>query len=195
MPRSLPYGADLPSYVAICRPGGTKMLRPRVAGSRAHRHGGAAAADVAVRRCGGRALPAGPTRSHGAGRALLRRCGDLRSITGPVGWRERPSWYVLCNQDGTLTPDIQKAMAGQLAARVVSVEASHAVAAQPHVVVEARTGSGCRPCIRGRTGHRRWPGTINGPGCPGPTGATLSGPAAADGRRTQLRSAHEATEP
>ncbi|MFJ9821108.1 alpha/beta fold hydrolase [Streptomyces sp. NPDC101151] len=62
----------------------------------------------------------------------------LAEPAGGAGWHERPSWYVLCTQDRTVTPQAQQAIADRIGATVITAEASHAVAiARPAAVVEA----------------------------------------------------------
>lgn len=61
----------------------------------------------------------------------------LSEASGEVGWQQLPSWYVLCEQDRTVTPEAQRGIAERIGATVVSVPASHSVAvSQPHTVVD-----------------------------------------------------------
>ncbi|MFD8227488.1 alpha/beta fold hydrolase [Streptomyces massasporeus] len=54
-----------------------------------------------------------------------------------VGWRDRPSWYVLCAHDRTVTPEAQQAVADRIGAKIRTSQASHAVAlSRPGDVVE-----------------------------------------------------------
>ncbi|MEU9057295.1 alpha/beta hydrolase [Streptomyces sp. NPDC048384] len=59
-----------------------------------------------------------------------------------VGWRERPSWYVVCAQDRIVTPEAQQGIADRIGAKVLTSEASHAVAlSRPGDVVKAIEGA------------------------------------------------------
>ncbi|GAA3598342.1 alpha/beta hydrolase [Streptomyces osmaniensis] len=62
----------------------------------------------------------------------------LTQSVAEVGWRERPSWYVLCAHDRTVTPEAQQAIADRLGAKISISQASHAVTlSRPGDVVAA----------------------------------------------------------
>ncbi|MET7391225.1 alpha/beta hydrolase [Streptomyces sp. NPDC005529] len=62
----------------------------------------------------------------------------LEEPSGEVGWPGLRSWYVLCQDDRTVTPEAQRSMAKRLDATVFEARASHAVAvSQPEIVVDA----------------------------------------------------------
>ncbi|KPH06487.1 alpha/beta hydrolase (plasmid) [Rhizobium acidisoli] len=42
-----------------------------------------------------------------------------------AGWKTKPSWYVISEQDHMIQPDLQKAMAKKISAHVVSLSAGH----------------------------------------------------------------------
>jgi pimeloyl-ACP methyl ester carboxylesterase len=42
-----------------------------------------------------------------------------------VGWKDKPSWYVLTTKDRAVSPDLQKAIAQRIGAKVVPVASSH----------------------------------------------------------------------
>lgn len=42
-----------------------------------------------------------------------------------VGWKEKPSWYVLTTKDRAVAPEVQKFMADRMGAKVVPVASSH----------------------------------------------------------------------
>ncbi|MGF6608460.1 pimeloyl-ACP methyl ester carboxylesterase [Paraburkholderia sp. WSM4175] len=42
-----------------------------------------------------------------------------------VGWKDKPSWYVLTTKDHAVSPDLQKMIAGRIGAKVVPVASSH----------------------------------------------------------------------
>ncbi|MGF6728291.1 pimeloyl-ACP methyl ester carboxylesterase [Paraburkholderia youngii] len=42
-----------------------------------------------------------------------------------VGWKDKPSWYVLTTKDRAVSPDLQKMIAGRIGAKVVPVASSH----------------------------------------------------------------------
>jgi pimeloyl-ACP methyl ester carboxylesterase len=42
-----------------------------------------------------------------------------------VGWKDKPSWYVLTTKDRAVSPDVQKFMAGRMGAKVVPIASSH----------------------------------------------------------------------
>lgn len=42
-----------------------------------------------------------------------------------VGWKDKPSWYVLTTKDRAVSPDVQKFMADRMGAKVVPMASSH----------------------------------------------------------------------
>jgi pimeloyl-ACP methyl ester carboxylesterase len=42
-----------------------------------------------------------------------------------VGWKEKPSWYVLTTKDRAVSPEVQKFMADRMGAKVVPMASSH----------------------------------------------------------------------
>ena len=46
--------------------------------------------------------------------------------SGPPAWKSVPTWYLLCTDDQTIPPGIQRFMAERAHARIEEVAASHA---------------------------------------------------------------------
>jgi pimeloyl-ACP methyl ester carboxylesterase len=44
-----------------------------------------------------------------------------------VGWKDKPSWYVLTTKDRAVSPDVQKFMADRMGAKIVPIASSHLV--------------------------------------------------------------------
>jgi pimeloyl-ACP methyl ester carboxylesterase len=44
-----------------------------------------------------------------------------------VGWKDKPSWYVLTTKDRAVSPEVQKFMADRMGAKVVPIASSHLV--------------------------------------------------------------------
>jgi pimeloyl-ACP methyl ester carboxylesterase len=44
-----------------------------------------------------------------------------------VGWKEKPSWYVLTTKDRAVSPDVQRFMADRMGAKIVPIASSHLV--------------------------------------------------------------------
>ena len=42
-----------------------------------------------------------------------------------VGWKEKPSWYVLTTKDRAVSPDVQRFMAERMGAKIVPMASSH----------------------------------------------------------------------
>jgi pimeloyl-ACP methyl ester carboxylesterase len=42
-----------------------------------------------------------------------------------VGWKDKPSWYVLTTKDRAVSPDLQKTIAARIGAKVVPIASSH----------------------------------------------------------------------
>jgi pimeloyl-ACP methyl ester carboxylesterase len=54
-----------------------------------------------------------------------------------IGWRYKPSWYVLATKDHTVHPDLQRWVSKRMGATVTEVESSHvAMLSRPDVVIE-----------------------------------------------------------
>ncbi len=52
-------------------------------------------------------------------------------------WKSKPSWYILCLQDHTVHPDLQRWVSKRMGATVVEVESSHVpMLSKPDVVIE-----------------------------------------------------------
>jgi pimeloyl-ACP methyl ester carboxylesterase len=52
-------------------------------------------------------------------------------------WKSKPSWYILCLQDHTVHPDLQRWVSKRMGATVVEVESSHVpMLSKPNVVIE-----------------------------------------------------------
>ena len=45
--------------------------------------------------------------------------------TTAAAWRSRPSWYAISRQDRTISPELQRFMAGRRQATTVEIEAGH----------------------------------------------------------------------
>jgi pimeloyl-ACP methyl ester carboxylesterase len=61
-----------------------------------------------------------------------------------VSWRDTPSTYVICRQDRTINPDLQRELARQ-ATHVVEWETSHApMLSRPELIVELLDGLATR---------------------------------------------------
>jgi pimeloyl-ACP methyl ester carboxylesterase len=52
-------------------------------------------------------------------------------------WKSKPSWYILCLQDHTVHPDLQRWVSKRMGATVTEVESSHVpMLSKPDVVIE-----------------------------------------------------------
>jgi pimeloyl-ACP methyl ester carboxylesterase len=57
--------------------------------------------------------------------------------SGPPAWKTVPSWYLLCTEDQTIPPGIQRFMAERANARIQEVPASHAsMVSQPEAATQ-----------------------------------------------------------
>lgn len=55
-----------------------------------------------------------------------------------AAWRDRPNWYVLSSEDRAVSVELQRELAGRLAAKTVEVAASHmSLLSQPRIVADA----------------------------------------------------------
>jgi pimeloyl-ACP methyl ester carboxylesterase len=45
--------------------------------------------------------------------------------TTVAAWRSKPSWYAVSTEDKTISPDLQRSMAGRMGARTIELNASH----------------------------------------------------------------------
>jgi pimeloyl-ACP methyl ester carboxylesterase len=53
-----------------------------------------------------------------------------------IGWKSKPSWYVLATKDHTVHPDLQRWVSKRMGATVVEVDSSHVpMLSQPEVVI------------------------------------------------------------
>jgi pimeloyl-ACP methyl ester carboxylesterase len=54
-----------------------------------------------------------------------------------IGWKQKPSWYILATQDHTVHPDLQRWVSKRMGATVVEVESSHVpMLSKPDVVID-----------------------------------------------------------
>ena len=54
-----------------------------------------------------------------------------------AGWKTKPSWYIVANQDRTVDPDLQRFFAERIAATTYEVESSHMVMlSHPELVID-----------------------------------------------------------
>ena len=54
-----------------------------------------------------------------------------------TSWDSKPSWYILCTQDHTVHPDLQRWVSKRMGATVIEVESSHVpMLSKPEVVIE-----------------------------------------------------------
>lgn len=52
-------------------------------------------------------------------------------------WKSKPSWYILCLQDHTVHPDLQRCVSKRMGATVIEVESSHVpMLSKPEVVID-----------------------------------------------------------
>jgi len=52
-------------------------------------------------------------------------------------WKSKPSWYILCLQDHTVHPDLQRWVSKRMGATVVEVESSHVpMLSKPDIVLD-----------------------------------------------------------
>ena len=52
-------------------------------------------------------------------------------------WKSKPSWYILCLQDHTVHPDLQRWVSKRMGATVIEVESSHVpMLSKPDVVID-----------------------------------------------------------
>jgi pimeloyl-ACP methyl ester carboxylesterase len=63
-------------------------------------------------------------------RGCSTRCRDgcqtyCADRTTAAAWRSRPSWYAISRQDRTISPELQRFMAGRREATTVEIEAGH----------------------------------------------------------------------
>jgi pimeloyl-ACP methyl ester carboxylesterase len=54
-----------------------------------------------------------------------------------IGWKSKPSWFVLATQDHTVHPDLQRWVSKRMGANVTEVTSSHVpMLSQPNVVID-----------------------------------------------------------
>lgn len=54
-----------------------------------------------------------------------------------VPWQSKPSWFIVCNKDQTVHPDLQRFLAKRMGATVTEVESSHVpMLSKPDVVID-----------------------------------------------------------
>ena len=52
-------------------------------------------------------------------------------------WKTKPSWYIVCNQDRTVHPDLERFLAKRMGATTIEIDSSHvAMLSHPDVVFE-----------------------------------------------------------
>jgi len=63
---------------------------------------------------------------------------DIFTRNAPgVAWKTKPSWYVICKNDRTVHPDLQRSVAARMGAHVVEVDSSHVpMLSHPELVIE-----------------------------------------------------------
>jgi pimeloyl-ACP methyl ester carboxylesterase len=49
----------------------------------------------------------------------------FKDRTTVAAWRSRPAWYAISRQDRTISPELQRFMAGRMAATTVEIDAGH----------------------------------------------------------------------
>jgi pimeloyl-ACP methyl ester carboxylesterase len=49
----------------------------------------------------------------------------FKDLTTVAAWRSRPAWYAVSRQDRTISPELQRFMAGRMEATTVEIEAGH----------------------------------------------------------------------
>jgi pimeloyl-ACP methyl ester carboxylesterase len=55
--------------------------------------------------------------------------------TTNAAWRSKPSWYAISSEDRTISPDLQRFMAGRMKAKTIEVKASHlSLISHPHEI-------------------------------------------------------------
>jgi len=53
-----------------------------------------------------------------------------------VGWRSKPSWYIVATEDRTVQPELRRFVAKRMGATVVELRSSHVpMLSQPHAVL------------------------------------------------------------
>ena len=50
---------------------------------------------------------------------------SFSEMVSQVGWKEKPSWYIMTTKDRAVSPDLQKFMADRMGAKVVPMASSH----------------------------------------------------------------------
>jgi len=61
----------------------------------------------------------------------------LAEIAGGIGWKSKPSWYIVCTNDRTLHPELQHFMAKRMRSTVVEIASAHVpMLSQPKVVLD-----------------------------------------------------------
>jgi pimeloyl-ACP methyl ester carboxylesterase len=54
-----------------------------------------------------------------------------------VGWRTKPSWYVVCENDHTVNPDLERFVADRMGATTYEIESSHVpMLSHPDIVLD-----------------------------------------------------------
>jgi pimeloyl-ACP methyl ester carboxylesterase len=49
----------------------------------------------------------------------------FRDRTTAAAWRSKPSWYAISRQDRTISPELQRFMAGRMDATTVEIDSGH----------------------------------------------------------------------
>jgi pimeloyl-ACP methyl ester carboxylesterase len=49
----------------------------------------------------------------------------FRDLTTVAAWRSKPAWYAVSRQDRTISPDLQRFMAGRMHATTIEIDSGH----------------------------------------------------------------------
>lgn len=64
-------------------------------------------------------------------------CTAVKLDANCIGWKSKPSWYVLATKDHTVHPDLQRWVSKRMGANVTEVESSHVpMLSKPDVVID-----------------------------------------------------------
>jgi len=62
---------------------------------------------------------------------------DQQKITVTPPWDSKPSWYILCTEDHTVHPDLQRWVSKRMGAKVTEIKSSHVpMLSHPDVVID-----------------------------------------------------------
>lgn len=136
----------------------TSLQRPRV---RPHRGDGRACLAQTKRRCALRGRPAGDGAEANLRDGRGARGRPLQPKVEGTAWKSKPSWYVLCREDQTVHPELQRSVSKRMKATTTEVTASHvSMLSKPDVVLDvirkAASAELAEPC-QGRAPARWFP--------------------------------------